>query len=279
VASPLSPLAALASAVTFGVADFAGGRAGRRTSASSVAAGIELSGLAVLPLAIMVLPLGWRPSAALLAFVGGGIGGLGLVAFYRAMSLHMIGVIAPIAGFVGAALPTAVGLITGERLGIWQFGGVGIGLGAIALINGADRTTAKKSGSGIVLAVLAGIAFGLFFVLLHAASAGGVTAFLSARLGSFLAVCSVAMASGTPLRVRRPAWRLIAIGGIIDAVGSVCYLYASSGGLLAITALLTSFYPGFTVLCARLFTRERLTRFQSLGAAMAVAAIAMIAVT
>ena len=108
-------------------------------------------------LAIVLLPLGWEPHSALLAFVGGSIGGLGLVAFYRAMSLHLIGVIAPIAGFVGAALPTAVGLIIGERLGIWQLGGVGIGLGAIALINGAGRTTAKKSGSGIVLAVLAGM--------------------------------------------------------------------------------------------------------------------------
>lgn len=279
MASSLSPLAAMASAVTFGISDFAGGRAGRRSSAPSVAVGIELNGLAVLPLAIVLLPPGWEPHAAVLAFLGGAIGGLGLVAFYRAMSLHLIGVIAPIAGFVGAALPTAVGLTTGERLGIWQLGGVGIGLGAIALINGADRTTAKKSGSGIVLAVLAGVAFGLFFVLLHAASASGVTAFLSARLGSCLAVCVAAVASGTPLLIRRSAWPLIAIGGIVDAVGSVCYLYASNGGLLAITALLTSFYPGFTVLCARLFTRERLTRFQSLGAAMAVAAIAMIAVT
>jgi drug/metabolite transporter (DMT)-like permease len=278
MASPLSPLAAMASAVTFGVADFAGGRAGRRTSAPSVAAGIELTGLAVLPLAILMLPIGWDPHAALLALIGGAMGGLGLVAFYRAMSLHKIGVIAPIAGFVGAALPTAVGLISGERLGIWQLGGVVIGLGAIALINGAGRATGKTSRSGILLAVLAGIAFGVFFVLLHAASTGGVTAFASARVGSFLAVCAAAVVGRSPLRVQRPAWRLIATGGVIDGVGSICYLYASHGGMLAITALLTSFYPGFTVLCARLFTHERLTRFQSLGAAMAVAAIAMIAI-
>jgi drug/metabolite transporter (DMT)-like permease len=278
MASPLSPLAAMASAVTSGIADFTGGRAGRRTSATSVAAGTELIGLAVLPLAIVMLPIGWDPHAALLALVGGAAGGLGLVAFYRAMSLHKIGVIAPIAGFVGAALPTAVGLISGERLGIWQLGGVVIGLGAIALINGAGRTTGTTSRSGILLAVLAGIAFGVFFVLLHAASGSGVTAFASARIGSSLAVCAAAVVGRSPLRVRRSAWRLVVIGGVIDAIGSICYLYASHGGMLAITALLTSFYPGFTVLCARLFTHERLTRFQSLGAAMAVAAIAMIAI-
>jgi uncharacterized membrane protein len=92
-------------------------------------------------------------------------------------------------------------------------------------------------------------------------------------------VCAAAVIAGSPLVARRPSWRLITIGGVVDGVGSMFYLYASHGGLLAITALLTSFYPGFTVLCARLFTRERLTRFQSVGAVMAVTAIAMIAVT
>jgi drug/metabolite transporter (DMT)-like permease len=45
-----------------------------------------------------------------------------------------------------------------------------------------------------------------------------------------------------------------------------------------VTALLTSFYPAFTVLCARFFTHERMTPLQGLGAGLAVVAIAMIAV-
>jgi len=132
--SPLSPFAAMASAVTLGVANFTGGLAGRRASAPSVALGVELIGLAIAPLAFVLLPHGWDAQAALMAFTGGVVGGLGLIAFYRAMSLNLIGVVAPITGFVAAALPVAIGLIGGDHLGIWQLAGIALGLVALVLV-------------------------------------------------------------------------------------------------------------------------------------------------
>lgn len=273
----LSPLAALGSAAMFGIADFNGGLAGRRTPAPSVTVGIELCGLCMLPLAVWLLPSGWDARAAVLAFVSGILGGLGLIAFYRAMALNLIGVVAPITGVVAAALPTAVGLVGGERLRAWQLGGIGLGLVAIALISGVSRERWATARAGVTLAILAGVSFGLFFVLFHAASYAGVTAFISGRLGSGLAGLGAALIGGVPFIARRRAWRLIAIGGALDGSAVILYLYASRGGLLSLTALLASFYPAFTVLCARLFTRERLTVVQAVGAAMAVVAVAMIA--
>jgi drug/metabolite transporter (DMT)-like permease len=273
----LSPLAALGSAAAFGVADFNGGLAGRRTPAPSVTVGIELCGLCMLPLAIWLLPSGWDVRAAVLALVSGMLGGLGLIAFYRAMAHNLIGVVAPITGVVAAGLPTAVGLFGGERLRAWQLGGIGLGLAAIALISGARREPWAEARAGVTLAVLAGVSFGLFFVLFHAASFAGVTAFISGRVGSGLAGFGAALISGVPFIPRRGTWRLIAIGGALDGSGVVLYLYASHSGLLSLTALLASFYPAFTVLCARLFTHERLTAVQALGTAMAVVAVAMIA--
>lgn len=275
----LSPFAAMAAAVTLGVADFTGGRAGRRTSAPSVAVGIELVGLVAAPLAFLVLPHGWDPLAALQAFVGGAVGGLGLIAFYRAMSLNLIGVVAPITGFVAAALPVAVGLIGGDHLSVWQFLGIAIGLVALVLVTGAGREKAASPRTGVLLAMLAGVTFGLFFILFHAASHAGFTAFLSGRLGSSVSAVVAALASGASLTIRRPARRLIMFGGVVDGCGVILYLYATHSGLLSITAVLTSFYPAFTVLCARFFTHERLTQLQALGAVMAVIAIALIAVT
>ena len=70
---------------------------------------------------------------------------------------------------------------------------------------------------------------------------------------------------------------LIAIAGPLDGVGVVLYMSASLHGLLSLSALLTSFYPAFTVLCARVFLKERLSLVQATGAALAVAAIALIA--
>jgi drug/metabolite transporter (DMT)-like permease len=275
---PLSPLTAMASAVTLGVADFTGGFAGRRSSAPSVAIAVESVGLVAVPLAFVLLPHGWDTQAALQAFAGGAVGGLGLVAFYRAMSLNLIGVVAPITGFVAAALPVVVGLIGGDRLEPWQVGGIAAGLAALVLINGPGREGVHNARLGVTLALLAGVSFGLFFILFHAASHAGVTAFVSGRFGSASAALLTAAVTRTSPVIRPSVVRIIAIGGVFDGTGVVLYLYATHTGLLSVTALLTSFYPAFTVLCARVFTHERMTPMQAFGAALAVVAIALIAI-
>jgi drug/metabolite transporter (DMT)-like permease len=274
----ISPIAALASAATFGVADFTGGLAGRRTPPPSVTVGIEVFGLAALPLALWLLPLGWDLQAAVLTFVGGALGGLGLIAFYRAMALDLIGVVAPVAGVVGAALPTVVGLLTGDRLQVWQFGGIGVGLFAIFLMNAGTDVTSGKGRQGLGLAVVAGLSFGLFFILFHAASSAGITAFISGRVGSSVAAVGFALATGVSFVAQRSAWRLIVVAGVLDGAGVTFYLFATHHGALSVTALLASFYPAFTVLCARLLTRERLAPIQAVGALMALIAIALIAI-
>jgi drug/metabolite transporter (DMT)-like permease len=274
----LSPFAALGSAAAFGVGDFMGGLAGRRSPTPSVTLGIELCGLAALPLALWLLPVTWDLQAAALTFVGGALGGLGLIAFYRAMALDLIGVVAPVAGVVGAALPTVVGLLTGDRLQVWQLGGIGVGLFAIYVINAGSDVTKEKGQRGLGLAIVAGLAFGLFFILFHAASWAGITAFISGRAGSAVAAVGFAMVTGVSFVARRSTWRLIAIAGVLDGAGVIFYLFATHHGALSVTALLASFYPAFTVLCARLLTRERLAPIQAVGAVMALIAIALIAI-
>jgi drug/metabolite transporter (DMT)-like permease len=275
----LSPAAALGAAATLGVADFSGGLAGRRTSPPSVAVGIELCGLIALPFALLLLPLHWDAQAAVLTFTGGAVGGFGLILFYRAMTLNLIGIVAPVTAVVAAALPTVVGLLGGDRLHVGQFAGIGVGLVAIAMINGRSREAAKGARTALGLALVAGVCFGLFFILFHAGSSAGVVAFLSGRAGSALTSLCFALITGVSFVPRRTAWRLIGFGGACDGAGVVLYLYATFHGLLSLSALLTSFYPAFTILCARLFTRERLSLIQALGAVLAVVAVALIAAT
>ncbi len=272
-----SPVAALGSGGFLGVADFAGGMAGRRTPVPSVIVGMELAGLAALPVAVVLLPLQWDVRDMALAFSGGVVGGLGLIAFYRAMTISLIAVVAPITGVIAAALPVALGIVGGDRLHIGQVVGIVLGLSGIALINGAGHSSAPRARTGLWLAVLAGLAFGVFFVVFHAGSAAGTAAFLSGRAGSVLVVLlAAALLRASPVP-RRGSRRLVATVGVFDGCGNVLYLYASLGGLLALTAVLASFYPAFTVLCARLIAHERQTRTQTAGAVLAVAAVVLIA--
>jgi drug/metabolite transporter (DMT)-like permease len=275
----LSPAAALGSAATLGIADFTGGVAGRRTPPPGVGFGIEVVGLLALPLVLILLPIKWAPLSALFAFAGGAIGGTGLILFYRAMTLNLIGVVAPVSAVVAAALPTVVGLLGGDHLHPTQFAGIGVGLLAIGMINAGSSKGASDARTALVLAIVAGVGFGFFFILMHAGSAAGITAFVFGRSGSALAAVCFALVTRVSFIPRRETWPLVGVAGSFDGVGVVLYLYATFHGLLSLSALLTSFYPAFTVLCARLLTRERMSPVQALGAGLAVGAVVLIAAT
>ena len=105
-----------------------------------------------------------------------------------------------------------------------------------------------------------------------------MTAFVSGRAGS--AVVSLTYALVTRVRLVPVAAGLpvIAVAGVLDGTGVVLYMYATVHGLLSISALLTSFYPAFTVLSAWLVLHERLSVVQVAGAALAIAAVTAIAV-
>lgn len=274
----LSPAAALASAATLGVADFSGGVAGRRSSPPSVALGVEAIGLVALPVAALILPLHWDLASAGYTFAGGLIGGFGLILFYRAMAQNLIGIVAPITGVIAAALPTAVGvLVAADRLHPGQLVGIVAGLAAIALINGPSRAPREGGRRAIGLAVVAGATFGLFFILYHAGSAAGAPAFFAGRAGSAITSIGFGLITRTSLVPNRSSLPLIAVAAPLDGVGVVLYMFASVHGLLSLSALLTSFYPAFTVVCARVFLKERLSTVQAAGATLAVVAIALIA--
>jgi len=151
------------------------------------------------------------------------------------------------------------------------------GLAAIALINGPSRSAGSDSRAAIGLAVVAGVTFGLFFIFFHAGSGAGVPAFVTGRAGSAAVAITFALVTRVRFVPRRPALPLIALGGTLDGVGVVLYMYATVYGLLSISSVLTSFYPAFTVICARVFLKERLSVVQTMGAAIAVVAIVLIA--
>ena len=241
---------------------------------------MEAVGLVAIPLALLLLPTRWDVGAVALTFAGGAIGGFGLILFYRAMALGLIGVVAPITAVIAAALPTAVGvLVGGERLRVGQAAGILAGLVAIVLINGGGSTAREGARQAVALAIVAGIGFGLFFILFHEASSAGLPAFVSGRAGSATVAVAYALIARVSVLPGRNALRLIAIGGSLDGIGWVLYMYATVHGLLSISALLTSFYPAITILCARLILHERLSAVQLAGAALAIIAVAAIALT
>ena len=123
--------------------------------------------------------------------------------------------------------------------------------------------------------------FGIFFVFLRNAGTSGVFwPVCMARLANSAVVIAVAVLARARPVGREAGARVLAaaIGsGVLDASANLCYVLATRAGLFGIAAVLTSLYPGITVLLARVVLRERMHAVQRLG--LLLAAVGVILVT
>jgi len=92
-----------------------------------------------------------------------------------------------------------------------------------------------------------------------------------------LALSAVAVMRGTPALPQGRTLGLAAIAGITDFAANLAYLLATHRGLLALVAVISSLYPGTTLLLARGLLSERLARQQGAGLLLAAVAVALIA--
>ena len=276
----MAVLLALASAVVYGAADFLGGLASRRASVFAVVALSQLAGLLAL---LALLPwLGGDPDAADLAWgaAAGLAGAAGLMIFFRTLARAVMSVVAPVTAVTAAAVPVVVGLTGGERVGAWGAVGIALALVAIVLVSaeeGLGRLGRART-AGVLPALLAGTAFGLFFVLLDRTSEdAGLGPLVPARLASIALVLVVAGVGRRSLATGRSALPLIASSGVGDMTANALFLLATQeGGRLAIVGVLASLYPVSTVVLAQLVLRERLVGVQVGGLVVAVAAVVLI---
>jgi drug/metabolite transporter (DMT)-like permease len=248
------------------------------------------------------------PAAEALWWAGlAGIAGIvGLAFFYRALSSGRMALIAPIAGVVGAALPAAVGLLTGDHLSGARLAGLVAALLAIAFISvpaGEARGHARLGPVDLVLALLAGAGFAAFFLCLDRSAAEGGEAWwpllavrlvgLSALITSVVVLAAVGRAGSFTTRVDRIlGWSrlrgpdgpslgavlpLFVIAGVGDQGGNVFFLFANQQDVLSVAVVMSSLYPVVTVLWAAALLHERLSRLQVAGVALAALAAGLIA--
>jgi drug/metabolite transporter (DMT)-like permease len=271
---------ALLSALVYGTSDFLGGLSSRRASVFGVVALSQVVGLGAL---LLLLPwLGGPVGAADLAWgVAAGLAGAtGLVVFFRTLASGVMSVVAPVTAVTAAAVPVLVGLLGGNIVGPVAAAGIGLALVAVVLVSAEDGLSALRGLrlTSLLPALVAGAAFGVFFVLLDRTStAAGLTPLVAARLASVALVVVIARTGHRRLRVSRAALPLVALSGVGDMSANALFLLATQQpGQLAITGVLASLYPVSTVVLAQLVLRERLAGAQLAGLGTAAAAVVLI---
>jgi drug/metabolite transporter (DMT)-like permease len=129
----------LAAVFIWGASDFTGGYASRRANAFVFTAAAHACAF-VLMLSLALAQDAPLPSRTgiLWALLAGAIGGFSLAVFYRALAEGKMGLTAPIAALLGAAIPTLADIAIEGAPHAWTFAGFALAIVAIWLITRAE---------------------------------------------------------------------------------------------------------------------------------------------
>jgi drug/metabolite transporter (DMT)-like permease len=215
-------------------------------------------------------------AGALWALAAGTLGGTALSIFYRALATGRMGLTAPVAAVLGAAIPTAFGMLTEGLPHPLQMVGFALAAAGIWLISRGEGGSPRPE--GLSMAVLAGIGFAGFYLCIHQAGAASALWLAALSRAASLVTVALIVLFGGHLRNMNPA--AVACGfftGCLDVTGSALFVRAEQIGRLDSTVVLTSLYPAVTVLLARFFLKEQFTPWKAAGIGAALAAVPLIA--
>jgi len=275
----LGTLFALTSAIFWGSGDFSGGYASRKASSYQVLSLSALSGVVVLVLAALL----WResfPSARgiFFALLAGSVGAIGISSLYHALSLGNSAIAAPTSAVLGAVFPVFFTIFTQGAPSTLKIIGFVLAVVGIWLVSFNASRKDIKANKAFWLAVLSGLAFGGFFICISQVEGNRVfTPLVLARSAMFFVSLLILLKAKQPFPSPR-VHPIAVLAGFLDAGGNVLFLLAKQFARLDAAVVLSSIYPAFTILLARVILKETITRQQWMGILVCLSAIVLITI-
>ncbi len=267
------------SALSWGAGDFAGGLASRKLGAYRAVLYADFFGLFLIGIALSFYKES-IPSLFVLinSIIGGALGSLGLLILYYSLTKGQMSIAAPVSALFAAVLPVIVGAITEGFPKPLQLLGFAIALAAVWLISRGNQTESFRLQhlADLRLPILAGVGFGCYFIFIHKATQGSdsvLWTMIVSRVAGTLLLLLVVLIRREPIAIPRSVWNVVFFNATLDVAGNFFYILASRFGRLDIAAVLSSLYPGSTVLLAWFLLKERIAFKQWLGIAAALIAI------
>lgn len=288
---------ALTSAASWGTADFFGGITARRFAMPMLLLGTSVGGVVFAALLVAASGEAAPPAEDLATAAVAGLSGLlALGAFYRALAIGRMSIVAPISAS-GTAIPVAVGIADGDPVTAITVTGFILTIGGVMLASreqqetGASVTAPIEIDSrlsdhrrSVLLAMVAAIGFGVVFVLIARSSHDSLMWPALALKGTSLIVMTL-LVGGLAISGRMPdavpagvQWGVPLMVGSLDVIANATYAYASTHGPLSVTAVLASMFPVVTVILAHRVLGERLIRVQKAGVVLALCGVVVLAV-
>lgn len=286
----------LVSSVLWGLSDFLGGVAARRTRVLHATALSYVAATVVLLGASFVVP-GTFSQAALSAGVVAGVATMvGFLTFYAAFAAGSMGVVSAEVAVLQSVVPVAVAVtVGGEQLAPAGWMGVALAVGAGVLLGlGGEEGRGRISRTALTFGAVSGVSFGVAVVSLDAApsQAGVLPATVEAVVGLVLlgalvlastrsrrVAVAVAVLDGDGAPTGGRATGLALGSGVVLGLANALLLLALARGALAVVAVVIALYPIGTVVLARFVLHERLHPRQAVGIGIALIACGLLALS
>jgi drug/metabolite transporter (DMT)-like permease len=276
----MSLILGLATAISWGVADYLAREASREVGAYRSLFFVQAFGLGLLSFVILWIDpklLSAPRSAWGWAAVAGILSAAAVLALYRSFEVGTLAVVAPVsAGY--PALTALFSMASGETVSGAHWAGIALVLAGVGLTVGAAKDSGDPAGgsanprAGVGWALCAALGFGVMFWLLGfrvVPELGGLMSVWTLRIVATMALGVVAWPARQSLRLpgRRILWLLVAISAL-DVTAYVANNFGMEFHHVSIVAVLGSLYAAVTVLLAAVVLREKLNGKQWVGVAL-----------
>jgi drug/metabolite transporter (DMT)-like permease len=274
-------LLGLLTALTWGGADFIARFATHRIGALRSMLYMQLTGFLLLSSLLPILGgwghladgSGWQPWAW--GFLAGCINAVSCLAFYRAVEIGKMAVVAPLSASY-PALTLLLSWMTGERLSMVRIAGIFCTLVGVVVVAGGEKTpdendadAVRRSGRGIGWAIFAALGFAALFWSLGIRiipRVGAIQTVWMIRLTSTLLTAAAILIAKQPMRLPRGEVRWMVLGmGVFDTGAFVLSNLGMKMEKVAVISVLGSLYGAVTVGLAAIFLKEHVSRWQWMG--------------
>ena len=276
----MSIILGVAAAFFIGLSDSFGRASSRRdqSSVTHVTTQMFVGTLVALPFTF-IIPSSFIVRDIIFGSLSGIFVAMGLAIIYRAMADSSSAITLPLAAVVAIIVPLVWDLATGAALS--GLAALGCALAVISLVVVSfDPTMGTNTiRRGLGLAFIGGLLFGLTFLFAGITSeqSGAWPAVFNRGVG-LVGILLLALKSGAPLVLERPARKFGLLGGVAGSLGMLALIVGTQIGSLGIVSVLAGSSPAVTVAVTALFDDDSVTWSQMAGVAGAIAGASLIAV-
>jgi len=273
-------LLAILCTLSIGVGEHLAGDATKAARSHEVTSGMFLSGAVITGITALVWP--GDPTSRDLFFgaLAGVTNGTSILLLYYAYSRGSLRTAAPTAGVVMAAVPVLWDVTAGAAPSALVWLGLGLGVAAIGFTS-YRPADGEHEQHATGMAILAGIVFGVLFILLGEIGddAGGTPLFIQRMCGLTVAVIATRLTGPRVFPADGAVRRAAVVVGFFATAAVILFVLAiQAGGSLAVVSVMGSQYAAVAVLIGVVVHRQPLRWWQAVGLAMASVSVALITV-